>query len=61
MSPPTALVVALQAHYEEMVQYIRGRFRRHDFARDVIHEVWIQLLQRPPQPAPARKPSLPSM
>ena len=55
MSSSTTLATALQAHYEEMVQYIQGRFSRHDFARDVIHEVWIQLLQGPQQ-QPIRRP-----
>lgn len=49
MSPAPSLAPALQTHYEELVAYIQRRFPTRDFARDVIHEVCVQLLHTPPQ------------
>ncbi|RMX08293.1 sigma-70 family RNA polymerase sigma factor [Corticibacter populi] len=48
MSSPASLTPALLAHYEELVTYVHKRFPAHDFARDVIHQVCLQLLHSPP-------------
>jgi len=42
------LVGALVKHYQELVDYVRRRFGDQTFARDVVQDVCVQLLQRPP-------------
>lgn len=49
MSSSASLAPALVAHYEELVAYVHKRFPAHDFARDIIHEVCVQLLNDPPE------------
>ncbi len=42
------LVVALVYHYDELVSYVKRRFGDHHFAQDVVHDVCIELMERPP-------------
>ncbi|MFK3723996.1 RNA polymerase sigma factor [Pseudomonas monteilii] len=50
MSPPNPeLISALALHYDDLVAYIRRRFHGTQFARDVVHDVCLQLLEKPPQ------------
>ncbi|WP_437880173.1 sigma-70 family RNA polymerase sigma factor [Pseudomonas sp. LRF_L74] len=48
-SPDTELIGALALHYDDLVDYIRRRFQGSQFAREVIHDVCVQLLEKPPQ------------
>lgn len=51
-SPPNSeLINALALHYDDLVAYIRRRFHGSQFARDVVHDVCLQLLEKPPQQA----------
>jgi RNA polymerase sigma factor (sigma-70 family) len=43
------LVVALVYHYDELVSYVRRRFGDQHFARDVVHDVCLEIMERPPQ------------
>lgn len=49
LSPP--LVAALARHYEELVEHVRRHFRDRGFARDVVHDVCVELMERPPAQA----------
>ena len=46
------LLHTLEAHYDGLVDYVRRRFaERHgdrSFAREVVHDVCVQLIERPP-------------
>jgi RNA polymerase sigma factor (sigma-70 family) len=42
------LVVSLVYHYDELVSYVKRRFGDHHFAQDVVHDVCIELMERPP-------------
>lgn len=44
--PP--LFAALLRHYDELVDQVRRRFGDRHFARDVLQDVCVQLLERPP-------------
>ncbi|QDQ88326.1 sigma-70 family RNA polymerase sigma factor [Alcaligenaceae bacterium SJ-26] len=55
MSTHHPLTRTLLAHCEELVLYVQQRFPGRDFARDVIHEVCVQLLCQPPR-EPIAKP-----
>jgi len=44
----TPLVATLAQHYDELVGYVRPRFGDRGFARDVVHDVCVQVLERPP-------------
>lgn len=44
----TVLVAALAAHYDQLVEHVRRRFRDRGFARDVVHDVCVALMERPP-------------
>jgi RNA polymerase sigma-70 factor (ECF subfamily) len=46
LSPP--LIAALARHYDELVDYLQRRFRDRGFARDVVHDVCVELMERPP-------------
>lgn len=48
-SHDAALVDALTLHYDELIEYIRRRFKGSQFAREVVHDVCVQLLEKPPQ------------
>ena len=48
-SPSVELIGALALHYDDLVEYIRRRFQGSQFARDVVHDVCVQLLEKPPQ------------
>lgn len=43
-----SLMAALELHYEDLVDYIRQRFGSWGFARDVIHDVCVEMIERPP-------------
>lgn len=45
------LVVTLVYHYDELVSYVKRRFGDHYFAQDVVHDVCIELMERPPKNA----------
>jgi RNA polymerase sigma factor (sigma-70 family) len=42
------LVGVLVKHYQELVDYVRRRFGDQTFALDVVQDVCVQLLRRPP-------------
>lgn len=42
------LTRTLLAHCDDLVAYVQQRFPQRDFARDVIHDVCVQLLSDPP-------------
>lgn len=48
-SEHSKLVVALVYHYDELVSYVRRRFGDQHFARDVVHDVCLEIMERPPQ------------
>ncbi|MGE8410300.1 MAG: RNA polymerase sigma factor [Pseudomonas sp.] len=43
------LIGALALHYDDLVEYIRRRFQGSQFAREVVHDVCVQLLEKPPR------------
>lgn len=45
--PALPLVSSLVRHYEELVEYLRCRFRSPGLAREVVHDVCVRLLERP--------------
>lgn len=49
------LVATLVAHYQELVGQLRRRFGEPGFAREVVHDACVQLIERPPV-EPARSP-----
>lgn len=42
-----SLLTTLVRHYEELVEHVRRRFTGRGFARDVVHDLCVQLLERP--------------
>ncbi|AXV71449.1 RNA polymerase sigma factor [Ralstonia pseudosolanacearum] len=44
----SSLMTAFVDHYEELVDHVRHRFGDRAFARDVVQDVCVQLLHRPP-------------
>lgn len=52
---PLSLLGALTHHYEELVTHVRRRFGDAGFAREVVHDVCVQVLERPPA-TPVRVP-----
>ncbi|WP_343216034.1 sigma-70 family RNA polymerase sigma factor [Collimonas antrihumi] len=42
------LLVALTRHYDELVEHVRRRFGDKSFAREVVNDVCVQLLENPP-------------
>ncbi len=49
------LLATLVRHYEDLVEHVRRRFATRGFARDVVHDLCVQLLERPPR-VTARQP-----
>ncbi len=53
LAPP--LLAALERHYDELVDHVRRRFRERSgdggFAREVVHDVCVQVLESPPATA----------
>lgn len=48
-SPPNPqLMAALALHYDDLVDSLRRRFRGRDFARDLVHDVCVQVMEKPP-------------
>jgi RNA polymerase sigma-70 factor (ECF subfamily) len=45
----TTLAEALVSHYEGLVGYVRQRFRLGEGSRDVVHDAYLMLAQRPPR------------
>ncbi|EMT5434649.1 MULTISPECIES: RNA polymerase sigma factor [Stenotrophomonas] len=45
--PAPPLMSSLVRHYEELVEYLRRRFRSPGLAREVVHDVCVRLLERP--------------
>nr|WP_315595125.1 sigma-70 family RNA polymerase sigma factor [uncultured Cupriavidus sp.] len=41
------LLLTLVRHYEDLVDHVRRRFSGRSFARDVVHDLCLQLLERP--------------
>lgn len=52
---PVSLLASLLRHYEELVEYVRRRFVAPGLAREVVHDVCLRLLERPP-PRDVRQP-----
>lgn len=49
MPTPHPLMTALALHYDDLVDYIKRRFHGRDFARDLMHDVCVQMLEKPPR------------
>lgn len=49
------LLMTLVRHYEDLVDHVRRRFSGRAFARDVVHDLCLQLLERPSRTT-ARQP-----
>ncbi len=52
---PLSLLGALTHHYEELVTHVRRRFGDAGFAREVVHDVCVHVLEKPPA-TPVRVP-----
>lgn len=52
---PLSLLGALTHHYEELVAHVRRRFGDAGFAREVVHDVCLQVMEKPPA-TPVRVP-----
>lgn len=48
-APASALLRSLEQHYEELVAFVARHFGHRGFAREVVHEVCVELIERPPQ------------
>lgn len=46
-APPASLLASLVHYYDELVDYVRWRFGDRGFAREVVHDVCVTLLERP--------------
>jgi len=46
--PPLSLLDALAHHYEELIAHVRRRFGDAGFAREVVHDVCVHILEKPP-------------
>ncbi|MDG9882555.1 RNA polymerase sigma factor [Pseudomonas sp. GD04058] len=44
--PQPTLLSTLVRHYDELVEHIRRRFGERGFAREVVHDVCVQLLEK---------------
>ena len=44
--PKPSLLSTLVRHYDELVEHVRRRFGERGFAREVVHDVCVQLLQK---------------
>ena len=45
--PSASLLTSLVQYYDELVDYLRWRFGDRTFAREVVHDVCVHLLERP--------------
>lgn len=52
---PASLAESLVSHYDDLVGYVRRRFSMGEFARDVVHDAYLQVASRPPR-TDARNP-----
>ncbi len=52
----SSLISTLVKHYDDLVNHVRRRFGDRTFARDVVQDVCVQLLQRPPEEASIHTP-----
>lgn len=50
-----SLLSSLLRHYEELVDYVRSRFGPRIFAREIVHDVCVRLMERP-APEPVKAP-----
>lgn len=48
LPPNPHLMAALALHYDDLVDSLRRRFHGRDFARDLVHDVCVQVLEKPP-------------
>lgn len=53
--PPLTLLGALAHHYDELIAHVRRRFGDAGFAREVVHDVCVHILEKPPT-SPVRVP-----
>lgn len=44
--PKLSLLSTLVRHYDELVEHVRRRFGERGFAREVVHDVCVQLLEK---------------
>lgn len=44
--PKPSLLSTLVRHYDELVEHVRRRFGERGFAREVVHDVCVQLLEK---------------
>ncbi|MBL8505120.1 MAG: sigma-70 family RNA polymerase sigma factor [Methylobacillus glycogenes] len=54
-SPAANLITSLTRHYDELVDYIRRRFGDKGFAREIVHDMCVHLMEKPSLPE-ARQP-----
>ncbi|WP_325341546.1 RNA polymerase sigma factor [Xylophilus sp.] len=52
---PLPLLDTLVRHYDDLVAQVRRRFGDAGFAREVVHDVCVQIIEKPPA-APVRLP-----
>nr|WP_241014850.1 RNA polymerase sigma factor [Burkholderia sp. Ac-20379] len=52
----SSLITTLVKHYDDLVNHVRRRFGDRTFATDVVQDVCLQLLQRPPEDARIHTP-----
>lgn len=48
--PKPTLLAALVRHYDELVDHVRRRFGERVFAREVVHDLCLQLLEQDEKP-----------
>lgn len=48
-SSHSSIVDALVHYYDDLIDHVRRRFGDKGFAREVLHDVCVQLIERPPQ------------
>lgn len=48
--PKSTLLAALVRHYDELVDHVRRRFGERIFAREVVHDLCLQLLEQDEKP-----------
>lgn len=54
-SPAAILITSLTRHYDELVDYLRRRFGDKGFAREIVHDMCVHLMEKPSLPE-ARQP-----
>ncbi|MGY1490400.1 sigma-70 family RNA polymerase sigma factor [Methylobacillus pratensis] len=46
-TPRPTLLASLTRHYDELVDYIRRRFGDRGFAREIVHDVCVHIMEKP--------------